>query len=126
MNHIYRLVWSKRHEKLVAVAETTNSAGKSGSGETMNDAVSLKSGAIGGAKSLKLAASKIAAALISTGCFWGLSAFSYATPVVYFQSFTLGEQYLQNTVNSYANGGTSDFTNIALSGLSAGTSSDCW
>uniref|UniRef100_UPI0025CFBBB1 ESPR domain-containing protein n=1 Tax=uncultured Massilia sp. TaxID=169973 RepID=UPI0025CFBBB1 len=57
MNHIYRLVWNKKRNMLVAVAETASAHGKDASGETTAGAAGAGGGAVVlGARTLMAAA----------------------------------------------------------------------
>lgn len=63
MNHIYRLVWNKKRNMLMAVAETASALGKDGSGET--DAPRLRRTGAASASTALGARSLLAAAILA-------------------------------------------------------------
>ena len=115
MNHTYRLVYNTALNMFVVASELARGRGKGGGKSKIKP--------IGGKLANRAAAAihgkrkplAVLAALLVSG-------YSYAVPVVYFQTFASGRDYFDTTVNNYQVDSTGIAHSTPITGLSSGTS----
>ncbi len=117
MNHTYRLVYNAALNMFVVASELARGRGKGGGKAALKPAAAvagLASRAASGLRSKRKPLAAFAALLIS--------GYSYAVPVVYFQTFANGRDYFDTTVNTYKVDSTGTSTTTLFAGLAGGAS----